>query len=147
MSNIKRMTTAYLARFTTSHGFQRIQKELVLTANTLLTGSTMGARIRRREMIAMIKEVHSIILAQTKAHGDTAAFEALETASAEREELLEKAAKVAELLAAEEERLAASIEEAKIEATKELPVTSGGESPTIAAETATKVEEKAKKKA
>ena len=133
MSNIKRMTTAYLARFTTSHGFQRIQKELVLTANTLLTGSTMGARIRRREMIAMIKEVHSIILAQTKAHGDAVAFEALETASAERDELLAKAAKVAEILAA-------------AEATKELPVTSGGESPTINAETATKVEAKAKKK-
>jgi len=104
MSTIKKMTTAYLARFTTSHGFQRIQKELVLTANTLLVGSTMGARIRRREMRAMLKEVHAILTAQTKAHGDVEAFKALETTSA---------AKVSELLAAEEERLAASIEEAK----------------------------------
>lgn len=129
MSNIKKMTTAYLARFTKSHGFQRIQKELVLTANTLLSGSTMGARIRRREMIAMIKEVHSIVLAQTKTHGDKAAFDALETAAAEREALLAEAAKVAEILAAEAE---------KAEAAKELPVTSGVESPTITAETATK---------
>ena len=55
MTILKRMTAAYLAKFTKAHGFQRIQKEIVHCSNTLLSGSTMGARVRRKEMIAMIK--------------------------------------------------------------------------------------------
>lgn len=74
----RKMTTAYLAKFTKSHGFQKIQKELVHCSNTLLSGSTMGARIRRREFIAMVKEVHSLVNDQIKTHNDASAFEALE---------------------------------------------------------------------
>ena len=78
MSTLKKMTTAYLARFTKSHGFQRIQKELVQCSNTLLSGSTMGARIRRKEMIIMLEEVTSIIKEQSESHGDKAAFVVVE---------------------------------------------------------------------
>jgi len=74
MSTLKKMTTAYLARFTKSHGFQRIQKELVQCSNTLLSGSTMGARIRRKEMIVLLEEVTSIIKEQSESHGDKAAL-------------------------------------------------------------------------
>jgi len=70
------MTAAYLAKFTKAHGFQRIQKEIVHCSNTLLSGSTMGARVRRKEMIAMIKEVHSIVKAMQESHGDKVALEA-----------------------------------------------------------------------
>ena len=74
MSIVKKMTTAYLARFTKSHGFQRIQKDLVHCSNTLLSGSTMGSRIRRKEMIVMLEEVTSIVKEQAESHGDKAAL-------------------------------------------------------------------------
>lgn len=77
---MRKFTTAYLARLTKSHGFQRIQKELVHCANTLLSGSTMGARIRRKEMIKMLKETHSMLLERSKQHGDKKAFDAFEKA-------------------------------------------------------------------
>jgi hypothetical protein len=99
MSKLRKMTTAYLARFTKSHGFQRIQREIVQCSNTLLSGSTMGARLRRKEMLTMLKEVHSIIKEQAESHGDKAAFETLEAKnelqSTSVSESPEKSAKVA----------------------------------------------------
>lgn len=82
---VRKMTTAFLAKFTKSYGFQRIQKELVHCANTLLTGNTMGARVRRKEMLTMLKEVHSIVTAQAKAHGDAEALKPSEAVEATKE--------------------------------------------------------------
>jgi hypothetical protein len=41
----------------------------------------MGARIRRKEMLALLKESHRVLLAQAKQMGDTEAFEAREEAT------------------------------------------------------------------
>ncbi len=131
MSKLRKMTTAYLARFTKAFGFQRIQKEIVHCGNTLLAGSTMGARVRRKEFLALIKEVHSIVKDQAKRHGDEAAFEARDKKLEESQALT---LEVLEGKVAKEKAEFEAAEKALLEAKNEPNSTSGDESPDKGAE-------------
>ena len=77
----KKFSIATISRVIKTGAFQPFIKELCKTMNLLCSGSTMGARIRRKEMLALLKESHKVLSAQAKQMGDTEAFEAREEAT------------------------------------------------------------------
>lgn len=73
----KKFSIATISQVVKTGAFQPFIKELCKTMNLLCSGSTMGARIRRKEMLELLKTSHKTLTAQCKQMGDVEAFAAL----------------------------------------------------------------------
>lgn len=82
MTFSKQFSIAVMSKHVRSFGFQSFIKVLCHTMNTLCAGNTMGARVRRGEMLQLLKHSHSALLAQVKSMKDTEAFADLEKSKA-----------------------------------------------------------------
>jgi len=78
----KKFSIATISRVIKTGAFQPFIKELCKTMNLLCTGSTMGARLRRKEMLTLLSQSHKILQGQCKQMGDTEAFKEREEATA-----------------------------------------------------------------
>ena len=78
----KKFSIATISRVIKTGAFQPFIKELCKTMNLLCSGSTMGARLRRKEMLALLAQSHKILQGQCKQMGDAEAFKEREEATA-----------------------------------------------------------------
>jgi hypothetical protein len=78
----KKFSIASISRTIKTGAFQPFILSLCKTMNTLCAGSTMGARIRRKEMLELLKTSHKTLAGQCKQMGDIEAFAARDGAIA-----------------------------------------------------------------
>ena len=74
MTQVRKLSAEYLNSLTKGNEFQRLSKELAHCANTLLSGNTMGARIRRKAILVILSKTHAAIKAMSVRANDEEAL-------------------------------------------------------------------------